>query len=300
MALAWRGSGRGAPGSPTHRQLRAAPDRDAGTGPHTRWGGACFGLAWPRGRSSEPLKKRKEKPRVWAFPAGADHLFSGFLESAGATYRAFSQKEAKELEVQLPGAQQAEAFVRAFLKRSMPRMSQQACEDQLQRKAVVLEYFTRRKWKEKRKRSKGLSARQRRELHLFDITAEQQRYSLFLPLHELWKQYIRDLCGGLKPDTQPQMIQAKLLKADLHGALISVTKSKCPSYVGVTGILLQETKHLFKIITKEDRLKVIPKLNCVFTVEIDGFVSYIYGSKFQLRSSERSAKKFKAKGTVDL
>uniref|UniRef100_A0A8C0Q8Q1 Ribonuclease P protein subunit p29 n=1 Tax=Canis lupus familiaris TaxID=9615 RepID=A0A8C0Q8Q1_CANLF len=157
--------------------------------------------------------------------------------------------------VQLPGAQQAEAFVRAFLKRSMPRMNQQACEDQLQRKAVVLEYFTRRKRKEKRKRSKGLSARQRRELHLFDITAEQQRYNLFLPLHELWKQYIRDLCGGLKPDTQPQMIQAKLLKADLHGALISVTKSKCPSYVGVTGILLQETKHVFKIITKEDRLK---------------------------------------------
>ncbi|KAI2590102.1 POP4 isoform 5 [Pan troglodytes] len=96
------------------------------------------------------------------------------------------------------------------------------------------------------------------------------------------------------------MIQAKLLKADLHGAIISVTKSKCPSYVGITGILLQETKHIFKIITKEDRLKVIPKLNCVFTVETDGFISYIYGSKFQLRSSERSAKKFKAKGTIDL
>ncbi|XP_023582552.1 ribonuclease P protein subunit p29 [Trichechus manatus latirostris] len=126
------------------------------------------------------------------------------------------------------------------------------------------------------------------------------RYSLFLPLHELWKQYIRNLCNGLKPDTQPEMIQAKLLKADLHGAVISVTKSKCPSYVGVTGILLQETKYVFRIITKEDRLKVIPKLNCVFAVEIDGFISYIYGSKFQLRSSERSAKKFKAKGTIDL
>uniref|UniRef100_A0A9L0K4H9 Ribonuclease P protein subunit p29 n=1 Tax=Equus asinus TaxID=9793 RepID=A0A9L0K4H9_EQUAS len=150
------------------------------------------------------------------------------------------------------------------------------------------------------RKSRGLSARQRRALRLFDIKPEQQRYSLFLPLHELWKQYIRDLCNGLKPDTQPQLIQAKLLKADLHGAIVSVTKSKCPSYVGVTGILLQETKHVFKIITKEDRLKVIPKLNCVFTVEIDGFISYIYGSKFQLRSSERSAKKFKAKGTVDL
>lgn len=38
----------------------------------------------------------------------------------------------------------------------------------------------------------------------------------------------------------------------------------------------------------------------MFSVEIDGFVSHIYGSKFELRSSERSAKKFKAKGTIDL
>ncbi|XP_006867361.1 PREDICTED: ribonuclease P protein subunit p29 [Chrysochloris asiatica] len=215
-------------------------------------------------------------------------------------YHGLAQKEAKESDVEPLGGRRAEAFVRAFLKRSMPRLPPEALEDRLQRKAVILEYFTRQKRREKRKKSKGLSARQRRELRLFDIKPEQQRYSLFLPLHELWKQYIRDLCNGLKPDTQPQMIQAKLLKADLHGAMISVTKSKCPSYVGTTGILLQETKHVFKIITKEDRLKVIPKLHCVFTVEIDGFVSYIYGSKFQLRSSERSAKKFKAKGTIDL
>ncbi|KAM7059527.1 ribonuclease P protein subunit p29 [Molossus nigricans] len=214
-------------------------------------------------------------------------------------YHALSQKEAKELDVQHPGAQRAEAFVRAFLKRSTPRMSPRAREDQLQRKAVVLEYFPRRRQKEKKK-SRGLSARQRRELKLFDIKPEQQRYELFVPLHELWKQYIRDLCNGLKPDTQPQAVQAKLLKADLHGAVIAVTKSKCPSYVGITGILLQETKHVFKIITKEDRLRVIPKLNCVFSVETDGFVSYIHGSKFQLRASERSAKKFKAKGTIDL
>ncbi|XP_036202249.1 ribonuclease P protein subunit p29 [Myotis myotis] len=215
-------------------------------------------------------------------------------------YHALSQKEAKELDVQRPGAQRAEAFLQAFLRRCTPHMSQRAREDQLQRKAVVLEYFTRRRGREPRRRARGLSARQRRALRLFDIKPEQQRYDLFLPLHELWKQYIRDLCNGLRPDTQPQAIQAKLLKADLHGAIVSVTKSKCPSYVGVTGILLQETKHVFKIITKEDRLKVIPKLGCVFSVETDGFVSYIHGSKFQLRSSERSAKKFKAKGTVDL
>uniref|UniRef100_A0A8C4RVZ6 Ribonuclease P protein subunit p29 n=2 Tax=Erpetoichthys calabaricus TaxID=27687 RepID=A0A8C4RVZ6_ERPCA len=96
------------------------------------------------------------------------------------------------------------------------------------------------------------------------------------------------------------MIQSKLLKADFHGAIVTVTKSKCPSYVGTTGIILQETKHVFRIVTQHDRLKVIPKRNSVFTVEIDGFITHVYGSKFQLKSSERSAKKFKLKGTIDL
>ena len=47
--------------------------------------------------------------------------------------------------MQLLGAQQAEAFMRAFLKRSTPLVSEQACKHQLQLKAVVLEYSTRRK-----------------------------------------------------------------------------------------------------------------------------------------------------------
>ncbi|XP_073163884.1 ribonuclease P protein subunit p29 isoform X1 [Lepidochelys kempii] len=200
----------------------------------------------------------------------------------------------------LQGSKEAEAFVNAFLKRSMPRLKDEAIQDKLTRKAVVLEHCPKRRKKDKRKKTKGFSAKQRREMRLFEIKPEQQKYELFLPLHELWKQYIRDLCNGLRPDAQPQMIQAKLLKADLHGAIVTVTKSKCPSYVGITGIILQEMKHIFKIITKEDKLKVIPKLNNVFSLEVDGFISHIYGSKFQLRASERSAKKFKAKGTIDL
>uniref|UniRef100_A0A1A7ZMH8 Ribonuclease P protein subunit p29 n=2 Tax=Nothobranchius furzeri TaxID=105023 RepID=A0A1A7ZMH8_NOTFU len=100
--------------------------------------------------------------------------------------------------------------------------------------------------------------------------------------------------------SSPQLVQQKLLKADLHGAILTVVRSRCPSYVGTTGILVQEFKHVFRLITKEDKLKVIPKRNSVFSVEINGFVSHIYGSKFQQRASERSAKKFKIRGTMDL
>ncbi|XP_062997413.1 ribonuclease P protein subunit p29 [Elgaria multicarinata webbii] len=215
-------------------------------------------------------------------------------------YKPLPQQTATLLNIQPQGSKEAEAFVKAFLKRSMPQKSDEIIQDHLTRKAVVLEHFHKKRKRQKKKKKKGFSAKQRRDMRLFEIQPEQQRYEIFVPLHELWKQYIRDLCNGLRPEAQPQMIQAKLLKADFHGALVTVTKSKCPSYVGITGIILQEMKHVFKIITKEDKLKVIPKLNNVFSMEVDGFVSYIYGSRIQFRASERSAKKFKGRGTMDL
>ncbi|XP_075934039.1 ribonuclease P protein subunit p29 isoform X4 [Anarhichas minor] len=196
----------------------------------------------------------------------------------------------------------AEAFTQAFLKNSIKPSSYHNLKTMLTHKAVVLGYARPKKdkSKRKRKRAKGLNARQKRAMKIFQIKPEHQRYELFLPLHELWRQYVIDLCNGLKPTCSPQFVQQKLLKADFHGAIITVVRSKCPSYVGATGILVQEFKHIFKIITKEDKLKVIPKRNSVFAVEVNGFVSHIYGSKFEQRASERSAKKFKVRGTIDL
>ncbi|XP_067305998.1 ribonuclease P protein subunit p29 [Pseudorasbora parva] len=203
------------------------------------------------------------------------------------------------LGVESSNQKKAETFTETFLKNSLPQMKDEAIENAMAHKAVVLG-FKRQKKKEKKKKAKGLNAKERRQLKIFQLKPEHQKYELFLPLHELWKQYIVDICGGLKPGSNPQMIQQKLLKADFHGAVLTVVRSKCPSYVGITGILVQEMKHIFKIITKEDKLKVIPKRNSVFSVEIGDFVTHIYGSKFELRSSERSAKKFKVKGTIDL
>ncbi|XP_070821332.1 ribonuclease P protein subunit p29 isoform X1 [Chaetodon trifascialis] len=196
----------------------------------------------------------------------------------------------------------AEAFTQAFLKNSLQHNTRHDVKTVLSYKAVILGYTRPKEDKLKRnsKKAKGLSAQQKRTMKIFQIKPEHQRYKLFLPLHELWRQYITDLCSGLKPSSSPQFVQQKLLKADFHGAIITVVRSKCPSYVGSTGILVQEFKHVFKIITKEDKLKVIPKRNSVFAVEINGFISHIYGSKFEQRASERSAKKFKLRGTIDL
>ncbi|XP_007544189.1 PREDICTED: ribonuclease P protein subunit p29 [Poecilia mexicana] len=195
----------------------------------------------------------------------------------------------------------AAKFTEAHLKQCTQQPSRLDVKSMLTHKAVLLGYSQpKRDTTRNRKKAKGLNARQKRMMKVFHIKPDHQRYELFLPLHQLWRQYVLDLCGGLKPTANPQIVQQKLLKADLHGAIITVVRSKCPSYVGTTGILMQEFKHVFKIITKEDQVKVIPKRNSVFSVEMDSFVSHIYGNKMEFRASERSAKKFKVKGTIDL
>ncbi|XP_060715222.1 ribonuclease P protein subunit p29 isoform X1 [Tachysurus vachellii] len=164
-------------------------------------------------------------------------------------------EESKLLGVQSQHGETAEKFTRAFLKSSAPRLSCREAEDALQRKAVMLHYAREKKKRGTKTKAKGLNAKERRALRVFKLKPEHQKYDLFLPLHGLWKQYITELCNGLRPDNNPQVMQQKLLKADFHGAVLTVVRSKCPSYVGSTGILVQELKHVFKIITKENRLK---------------------------------------------
>nr|CAG8473407.1 6730_t:CDS:2 [Entrophospora candida]CAG8481106.1 763_t:CDS:2 [Entrophospora candida] len=92
----------------------------------------------------------------------------------------------------------------------------------------------------------------------------------------------------------------KLLKADFHGAILTVSKSKCPSYIGVTGIIVQETENMFKFVTKNDVLKSLPKANNVFTFIIHNHEFTLYGNQFRFRSAIRATKKFKNKPTIDL
>ena len=58
--------------------------------------------------------------------------------------------------------------------------------------------------------------------------------------------------------TSPGALQAacqKLLKAELSGSMLTVRRSKCPSYVGLRGIVMQESRHTFTLITPQDSVK---------------------------------------------
>lgn len=44
-----------------------------------------------------------------------------------------------------------------------------------------------------------------------------------------------------------ESVNLQLVKADFHGAKISIDGSRCPSLVGVTGIVIQDTQNTFRV-----------------------------------------------------
>jgi ribonuclease P protein subunit POP4 len=114
-----------------------------------------------------------------------------------------------------------------------------------------------------RKRSKQkprpLSAAEKRKLCLNEIPKEQQKYVIYEPLHNLWLGYMREILAVndaqravyLTPASSGQM----LASADMHGALLSVVRSRCVSRVGLQGIVVRDTRFTFEIITKNNVLK---------------------------------------------
>jgi len=50
-------------------------------------------------------------------------------------------------------------------------------------------------------------------------------------------------------------VAKRLMNADLHAAVLHVTQSCCPSLVGLSGIVLQETKNTFVLVTADSQLK---------------------------------------------
>jgi ribonuclease P protein subunit POP4 len=169
---------------------------------------------------------------------------------------------------------------------------------------------------DKQKRAKALkpkplSARQRRKLGLHDVPREGQRYDIFEPLNRLWAGYIKEILGN-EIYTGGQGAAAKLTAADYHGAKLEVSRSSCPSRVGIKGIVIKDSKFAFEIITPKNHVKIIPKEGTIFRIrvpvgqeplgetgnndEMEGkaeFTFEILGSQFQYRPADRANRKYR-------
>jgi ribonuclease P protein subunit POP4 len=88
-----------------------------------------------------------------------------------------------------------------------------------------------------------------------------------LEIHRQWKAYIHNL---LHPAQNLKEAQQLAFNADLHGCLLRVVEAPAPQHVGLTGIVVRNSRNAFFLVTPDDRIVMIPKNNSVFEFAIDG------------------------------
>jgi ribonuclease P protein subunit POP4 len=88
---------------------------------------------------------------------------------------------------------------------------------------------------------------------------------------------------------------------------MEIVRSRCTSRVGVTGIVVKDTRFTFEIVTKENVVKTCPKEHTVFRLKLpledEGkrpLEFEIMGSMFEQRPQDRANKKYRLHLDMDL
>ncbi|KAK9094538.1 hypothetical protein Scep_026007 [Stephania cephalantha] len=131
------------------------------------------------------------------------------------------------------------------------------------------------------KRSKRhMSLKQHRKYGSFDFPIEFLKFEMFMPMHNMWKDYIMQLIKNIGKN---QLAQS-LLSADFHGAILLVADSKIISLVGVSGIMVRETAETFGLVTPDNKFRVVPKRPSVFIFRANCWKITLYGDQLISRS----------------
>ncbi|CAK9832840.1 Ribonuclease P protein subunit p29 [Anthophora retusa] len=207
----------------------------------------------------------------------------------------------KSITKQISTCENSEHYVTNFLQNALPSTDSGSVADELRKSLVLVKH--KNKWNKKsRCKGKLLTSRKRMQLGLRKITSKGDlKYTDLLPLHQLWLNYMQQVLGTKfftnipKDPTDPnwENVNQQLVKADFHGAKISVVGSKCPTLVGLRGIVIQDTKNTFRICGKDNIVRTIPKDVVIMKIDLTTVYLEFFGKDLSIRPTERTIKKFK-------
>lgn len=201
--------------------------------------------------------------------------------------------------------------LKEFLAESIPKSDQKEIEGELKKTFMLRNTKGRKKIGrsqplKRRPQGKALTARHRRDLGLFKLPKKGMKFSDYHSLHELWQGYMAELVDWDKfkydPDLLPggdESMQTRICRADYHGALFKVTRSKNAGLLGLEGYVLMETKNTLQILDRTDTLKVVPKAGSSFSFAVKGHLITLSGSSMCLKPAERNVKKWKLRLPYD-
>ncbi|KAK0164993.1 hypothetical protein PV328_003553 [Microctonus aethiopoides] len=215
-----------------------------------------------------------------------------------------------ELTKQVNTSETREEFIVDFLKKRLPASDIKGISDELT-KTFIFDKVKSRVKKEKPKKKPFLNTRKQKLIGINNDIGNKKgklKYKDLLPLNKMWLEYILQAIGfkhfkdlpTSSIDQRWEMINQRLMKADYHGAKISVIRSKCPSLIGITGLIVQDTKNTFRVISEDDTIRTIPKPVVAIKIHLLGASLELFGKEFCIRPAERAVKKFKANHIAEL
>jgi len=208
------------------------------------------------------------------------------------------------------GHKEVKSDLKDFFAKKLPPGDRKEVAGEFKKTLVLAAQKPKKAKPQVRKSKKQLTAKERRNLGLFRLPKRGLQYSSFLPLHDLWTGYMKELldlegleASGWKPclneEPRQMQLQTRLCRADLHGSMVRVASATCPSHKDVQGLVVMETKNTLQILGKDNTLRVIPKFGSSFTFVVGGYLFTIPGSSIDSKPAERATKKLKNKVPLD-
>ena len=195
---------------------------------------------------------------------------------------------------------EASQLIVNFLNANVPKSDAHNIESELKKDFVLAKTRSKEQKAKKpiRKKSKILTRKEKRALGFFGIPRNSVQYRDMLEVNAVWSEYITEVLELSTPvpefgSKHWEQFTQTLYKADLHGSMLQVVRSKCPSYIGKKGICIMDTKNTFKIVSINNIITTIPKRECVFELHIKDKKICILGKYMCARPAERSTKKVK-------
>jgi len=197
--------------------------------------------------------------------------------------------------------------VKDFLESKLPHGDKKEVEGEFKKVLVLAAQKSKqKKQKPVRKSKQYLTAKERRALGLYRLPKKGLKYSSFLPLNSLWNGYMKELLdidtlekGGWSPnlneETRQLQLQMRVCRADFHGAALKVVGADCSSHIGLEGIVVMETKNTIQIISKDNKLRILPKLGSSFNFKVNDYLFTVPGVSIDSKPGERATKKLKNK-----
>ncbi|XP_043260928.1 ribonuclease P protein subunit p29 isoform X1 [Colletes gigas] len=208
----------------------------------------------------------------------------------------------KNITKQISTCKNSEQYIINFLQNTLPSNDSNSIADEL-RKSFILSKHKNNWNRKKRCKGKLLTSRKRMQLGLRKIGYKDgMKYNDLLPLNQLWLNYMQQMLGDKffsnvpkdPTDSNWETVNQQLIKADFHGAEISVVGSKCPSLIGLHGIVIQDSKNTFRICGKDNIIRTIPKDVIIMNIYLKQIKLELFGKDISIKPADRTIKKLKS------